>query len=196
MHSGGTSGRRIHQTRNRTAHASEPRRNPKNHCNSLKNFPLHGFNKHPHWFRCSGKGEHLNLATRQNPAANQLTTNALQEVQQPRPWFRSLAGQECRGMQMCPEGASGRGIHQTRSRVANASEPRQSPKKSPQLIDKPSIARFQQASSLVQMQSGRKKAKNHFSSRYNTLDICASLTCHFSLSSYAIFILSLSDNST
>ena len=41
-----------------------------------------------------------------------------------------------------------------------------------------------------------KKAKNHFSSRYNTLDICASLTCHFSLSSYAIFILSLSDNST
>ena len=167
-----------------------------NRYNTLRNFPLQGFNKHIHWFRCSGKGEHLNLTARQNPAANPLATNALQDLQQLHPWFRSLAGLEHHRLQIHSEGASGRGIHQTRSRVANASEPRQNPKKSPQLIDKPSIARFQQASSLVQMQSGRKKAKNHFSSRYNTLDICASLTCHFSLSSYAIFILSLSDNST
>ena len=28
-------------------------------CNSLRNFPLQGFNKHIHRFRCSGKGEHL-----------------------------------------------------------------------------------------------------------------------------------------
>ena len=48
-------------------------------CNSLRNFPLQGFNKHLPWFRCSGKGEHLNLTARQNPAANSLTTNALQD---------------------------------------------------------------------------------------------------------------------
>ena len=73
----------------------------KNHCNSLRNFPLQGFNKHIHRFRCSGKGEHLNRAERQNPAANPLTANALQDFQQLCPWFRSLAGLECRGMQMC-----------------------------------------------------------------------------------------------
>ena len=32
------------------------------HCNSLRNFLLHGFNKHISWFRCSGKGKHLNPA--------------------------------------------------------------------------------------------------------------------------------------
>ena len=92
-------------------------------CNTLRNFPLQSFSKHLHWFRCSGKGEHLNLATRQNPAANPLTTNTLQDFQRLYPWFRSLAGLEHRRMQMCPGGAYGRGFHQTRNRVANASEP-------------------------------------------------------------------------
>ena len=68
------------------------------------------------------------------------------------PWFRSQPGLECRGMQMYPGGTSGRGIHQTRSRTAQASEPEQNPKDSLQRIEKLSITRFQQASSLVQMQ--------------------------------------------
>ena len=76
------------------------------HRNSLRNFPLHGFNEHLHWFRFSGKGKHLNPAARQNPAANPLTTNALQDFQQLCPWYRSQAGLECRGMQTCPGGAS------------------------------------------------------------------------------------------
>ena len=122
------------------------------HCNTLRYFLLRGFIKHLPWFRCSGKGEHLNLATRQNPAANPLTTNVLQEFQQLCPWFRSLAGLECRGMQMCLGGTSGRGIHQTRSRTAQASEPKQKPRNSPQFIETLSITRFQQASPLVQMQ--------------------------------------------
>ena len=32
------------------------------HCNSLRNFILRGFSKHLSWFRCSGKGKHLNPA--------------------------------------------------------------------------------------------------------------------------------------
>ena len=62
------------------------------HCNLLKNFPLQGFNKHPRRFRCSGKGEYLNLAARQDQAAKPLTTNVLQDFQQLYPWFRSQAG--------------------------------------------------------------------------------------------------------
>ena len=62
------------------------------HCNSLRNLPLHGFNKNLSWFRCSGKGKHLNLATRQNLAAKPLTTNTLQDFQRLYPWFRSMAG--------------------------------------------------------------------------------------------------------
>ena len=111
----------------------------KTHCNTLKNFPLHGFSKHLYWFRCSGKRKHLNLATRQNQAAKPLTTNALQDFQQLCPWFRSLAGLECRGMQMCLGGTSGRGIHQTRNRTAHASEPEQNSKKTLQHIEKLSI---------------------------------------------------------
>ena len=53
---------------------------------------------------------------------------------------------------MHPGGTSGRGIHQTRSRTAHASEPELNPRNSLQHIEKLSIARFQQASSLVQMQ--------------------------------------------
>ena len=53
----------------------------KTHYNSLKTFPLHDFGKHLPWFRCSGKGEYLNLAARQNPAAKPLTTSALQDFQ-------------------------------------------------------------------------------------------------------------------
>ena len=132
---------------------------PKIHCNALRNFSLHGLSKHLHWFRCSGKGEHLNLASRQNPAVNPLTANVLQEFLQLRPWFRSLAGLECRGMQMCPGCVSGMGIHQTRSRTAHASEPEQNSKNPLQLIEKLSIARFQQESPLVQMQRKRRASE-------------------------------------
>ena len=122
------------------------------HCNSLRNFPLHGFNKHISWFRCSGKGKHLNPAARQNQALNQLTTNVLQDFQKLYPRFRSQAGLECRRLQMCPGGTSGWGIRQTRNRTAQASEPRQNPKNTLQFIEKLSITRIQQASPLVQIQ--------------------------------------------
>ena len=112
------------------------------HCNTLKNFPLQGFNKHHHRFRCSGKGEYLNLAVRQNQAAKPLTTNVLQDFQQLCPRFRSQTGLERRGMQMCPVGASCRGIHQTRDNTAHASEPRRNPKNPLQFIEKLSVARF------------------------------------------------------
>ena len=127
-------------------------RTRKIHYNTLRNFPLQGLNKHIHWFRCSGKGEHLNLTARQNPAANPLATNALQDLQQLHPWFRSLAGLEHHRLQIHSGGASGRGSHQTRNRTAQASEPRQNPRNSPQHIEKLSIAKFQQESPLVQMQ--------------------------------------------
>ena len=127
-------------------------RTRKIHCNSLRNFLLHGFSKHPHWFRCSGKVEHLNPAARQNPVYNTLITNVLQDFRQLCPWFRSQPVLECRGMQTCPGGASGWGIRQTRSRVAQASEPRQNSKNPLQLIERLSVAWFQQASPLVQMQ--------------------------------------------
>ena len=74
----------------------------------MKHFPLRGFIKHIPWFRCSGKGEHLNLTTRQNLAVNPLTTNALQDFQQLSPWFRSHTGLEHRRTQMRPEGVSGK----------------------------------------------------------------------------------------
>ena len=133
----------MHLNRNKTQ---------KIHCNSLKHFLLRGFSKHLPWFRCSGKGEHLNHAERQNPAVNPLTANVLQDFRQLYPWFRSLAGLECRGMQMCPGGASGWGIHQTRSRTAQASEPEQNPRNSLQFIETLPITRLHQASPLVQMQ--------------------------------------------
>ena len=93
------------------------------HCNLLRDFLLCSFNKHLHWFRCSGKGEHLNLAARQNTAAKPLTTNVLQNFQQQRPWFRSQVGFECRGMQMYSGGTSERGISERCNRTAQASEP-------------------------------------------------------------------------
>ena len=101
------------------------------HRNSLRNFPLHGFNEHLHWFRFSGKGKHLNPAARQNPAANPLTTNALQDFQQLCPWYRSQAGLECRGMQTCPGGAS----------------------------ERLSVTRIQQAPPLVQIQRKREASE-------------------------------------
>ena len=128
-------------------------------CNTLRNSPLHDFSKHLHRFRCSGKGEHLNLATRHNPAANQLTTNALQEFQQQHPWFRSLAGLEHHRLQIHSGGASCRGIHQTRNRTAQASEPRRNPKNPLQHIEKLSITRIQQAPLLVQMQRKREASE-------------------------------------
>ncbi len=119
--------------------------------NTLRNFLLRSFNKHSPWFRCSGKGEHLNLATRQNPAAKPLTTNALQDFQQLYSRFRSQLSLEHRRMQIRPGGVSGRGFHQTRSRTAHASEPKQNPRNSLQFIETLLIARLQQAHSQVQM---------------------------------------------
>ena len=123
-----------------------------NRYNTLRNFPLQGFNKHIPWFRCSGKREHLNLTARQNSTFNPLTTNALQDFQQLHPWFRSQTGLEQRRMQMRTGNTSGRGIHQTRSRTAHASEPEQNSKNPLQHIEKLSIVRIKQTSLLVQMQ--------------------------------------------
>ena len=95
---------------------------------------------------------HLNLASRQNPAANPLTANALQEFLQLRPWFRSQPGLEHHRTQIRLEGTSERGIHQTRSRTAHASEPELNPRNSLQHIETLSIVRLHQASPLVQMQ--------------------------------------------
>ena len=121
--------------------------------NSLKNFSLYGFSKHPHRFRCSGKGEHhrfrcsgkgehLNLASRQNPAVNPFTTSALQDFRQLCPRFRSQQGLECRRLHICPGGTSERGIPERCNRAAQASEPEQNPKNSLQLIEILSVARF------------------------------------------------------
>ena len=123
----------------------------KMHCNLLRNFPLHDFGKHLYRFRYGGKGKHLYLASRHNSAANSLTTNVLQNFQQQRPWFRSQRNLECHRMQIRHGSTSGRGIHQTRNRTAQASEPEQNPKNSLQLIERLSVARFQQASPPVQM---------------------------------------------
>ena len=129
------------------------------HCNSLRNFPLHGFNKHIPWFRCNGKGKHLNPAARQNPAAKPLTTNTLQDFQQLHPRFRSQAGLEYRGMQTCPGGASGRGTPERANRTAQASEPERNSNKPPQHIERLSITRIQRAHSLVQMQWQREASE-------------------------------------
>ena len=98
------------------------------HCNLLKNFPLQGFNKHPRRFRCSGKGEYLNLAARQDQAAKPLTTNVLQEFQQLCPWFRSQTGLEHHRMQIRHGSTSERGIPERCNRTAHASEPEQNTK--------------------------------------------------------------------
>ena len=133
----------MHLNRNKTQ---------KIHCNLLIDFLLYGFNKHPHRFRCSGKRKHLNLAARQNPAVNPLTTSALQDFRQLCPWFRSQPVLERRRMQMRTGSTSGKGLHQTRSRVVQASEPENNSNKPLQLIERLSVAGFQQASPLVQMQ--------------------------------------------
>ena len=140
----------MHLNRNQTQ---------KNHYDTLIDFLLQGLNKHIHWFRCSGKGEHLNLTARQNPAANPLTTNALQDFQQLRQRFRFQHGLERSRMQIRPGGTSGRGIRQTRSRTAQASEPEQNPRNPPQHIEKLSIAPFQKAHFLVQMQRQREASE-------------------------------------
>ena len=118
----------------------------------MRNFSLQGFNKHIYWFRCSGKGEYLNPASRQNPAANPLTTSVLQNFRQLCPRFRSQVGFECRRMQIHSGGTSERGIPERCNRTAHASEPEQNPKNSLQLIERLSVVWFQQASPLVQMQ--------------------------------------------
>ena len=113
-----------------------------NHRNTLRDIPLYELRKHISWFRCSGKGKHLNPTARQNPTAKTLTTNTLQDFRRLYPWFRSMAGLECRGMQMCPGCASGWGIRQARNRTALASEPERNSKNSLQHIEKLYIARF------------------------------------------------------
>ena len=155
----------------------------------MRNFLLRGFNKHLSWFRCNGKGKHLNPAQTHNSEANQLTANALQNFQQLHPRFRSQAGLEYRGMQTCPGGASGWGTPERAktcpggasgwgtperaNRTAQASEPRQNTKDSLQHIERLSIAKFQQESPLVQMQwkSGasepRSKAESGSQTAYN-----------------------------
>ncbi len=130
-----------------------------NRCNLLRNFSLQGFNKHIYWFRCSVKGEHPNPASRQNPVFNPLITNALQDFRQLCPWFRCQPGLERRRMQMRPRGVSGRGLHQTRSRTAHASEPESNSNKPLQLIEKLFVAGFQQAHLLVQMQRKRRASE-------------------------------------
>ena len=143
------------------------------HRNTLRNFPLQGLNKHIHKFRCSRKGKHLNLTARQNSTFNPLTINALQDFQQLRQRFRFQHGLERSRMQICPGGTSGRGIRQTRSRTAQASEPEQNPRNPPQHIEKLSIAPFQKAHFLVQMQRQREasepcsKAESGTQSTYN-----------------------------
>ena len=74
-----------------------------NHCNTLKNFPLHGSIKNLYRFRCGGKGKHLNLASRHNSAANSLTTNELQGFRQLCPWFRSQQGWNTAACKCAPE---------------------------------------------------------------------------------------------
>ena len=148
-----------------TKHAAEqhmhlnPNKTQKISRNTLRDFLLQSFSKKLPWFRCSGKGEHLNRAERQNPAANPLATNALQDLQQLHPWFRSLAGLEHHRLQIHSGGTLERGIHQTRNRVANASEPEQSPRNSLQFIETLPIARIHQASPLVQMQWKREASE-------------------------------------
>ena len=129
-----------------------PNKTQEIHYNSLKHFPLQGFSKHLHWFRCSGKGEHLNHAERQNPAAKLLTANALQDFQQLCPWFRSQLGLEHRRTQMYTGSTSERVIPERSSRTAQASEPEQNPRNSLQFTETLPIAKLHQASPLVQMQ--------------------------------------------
>ena len=120
---------------------------------------MHGFGKHLLWFRCGGKGKHLNLASRQNQSVNPLTTNALQDFRQRRPWFRCQQGLERSGMQMCPGGTSEKGIPERTNRIAHASEPEQNPRKSLQHIEKLSIARLQQTHPLVHMRRQRETSE-------------------------------------
>ena len=123
-----------------------------NRRNTLRDFPLYGFSKHLHWFRCSGKGEYLNLEARQNPSVKPLTINTLQDFQQAHPRYRSQPVLEHRRMLMHTGSTSERGIPERSNRTAQASEPEPNSNKPPQHIEKLSIAKFQQETPLVQMQ--------------------------------------------
>ena len=81
------------------------------HCNSLRYFLLRDFSKHLHRFRCSGKGEYLNLAARQNPAVKPFTTSALQDFQRLCPRFRSQVEFGMPRNTNAPGGVSGKGLH-------------------------------------------------------------------------------------
>ena len=148
-----------------TKHATEqhmhlnPNKTQKISRNTLRDFLLQSFSKNLPWFRCSGKGEHLNLATRQNPAVNPLTANALQDFQQLYSRFRSQLSWEHRRMQIRSGGTSERGIPERSNRTALASELKQNLRNSLQFIEILPIARLHQASPLVQMQWKREASE-------------------------------------
>ena len=129
-------------------HASEPRQNSKNPLQHIEKLSIARFKQAHSLVQMQWKRR----ASEPYRKAESLATNALQDLQQLHPWFRSLAGLEHHRLQIHSGGASGRGSHQTRNRTAQASEPRQNPRNSPQHIEKLSIAKFQQESPLVQMQ--------------------------------------------
>ena len=157
-------------------HASEPRRNSNKPLQHIEKLSIARFQQahsqvRMQWKRRASepyrKAESGSQPTRNKcvarsstttPMVQILATNALQDLQQLHPWFRSLAGLEHHRLQIHSGGASGRGSHQTRNRTAQASEPRQNPRNSPQHIEKLSIARIKQASLLVQMQWERDAA--------------------------------------
>ena len=156
MYPGGTSGRGIHQTRSRTAHASEPEQNPKDLLQRIEKLSITRFQQASSLVQMQRKrvasepchkAESGSQPTHNKRVARFSATTPVVQILgaagMPRnanvPWRH-------------PGGTSGRGIHQTRSRTAHASEPELNPRNSPQHIEKLSIARFQQASSLVQMQ--------------------------------------------
>ena len=143
-------------------------KNQEIHRNSLNNFLLQGLDKHIHWFRCGGKEKHLNPASRLNQTANPLTTNALQDFQQPCPRFRSQAGMECHRPQMCLGGTSEKGIPERTNRTAHASEPERKTRNPPQHIEKLYLAQFWQASPLVQMRRKREASEPCIKAKCNS----------------------------
>ena len=62
-------------------------------------------------------------------------------------------------MQMCPGGAYGKCIHERASRTEHASELKQNPRNPLQFIERLPIAKFHQASSLVQIQRKREASE-------------------------------------
>ena len=149
---GGTSGRGFHQTRSRTAHASEPEQNSKNPLQHIDKLSIARIKQASPLVQMQWKRGASEPCKKAESGSQTTHSNALQDFQRLHPWFRSQSVLEHRRMQMHSGGASDRGLHQTRSRTAQASEPQQNPKNSLQFTETLPITRFQQASPLVQMQ--------------------------------------------